>query len=105
MNLNELKLLVVECLNEISGDTSNDIENVASVKISKKKIEVAKQALEREKQKQLGIQLKAAQLERRNATDPETRKNVDLRIKELVNRRKASVAAINASRQTANSIR
>ena len=103
-----LRAIIGECIEEILLEEDPVItapDEDPKVKVARKKVEIGKQNVEREKQKSLANKLSAAKAKRSKAPDLDTKKSVDAEIKDISNKRDASKAAQNAAIKSASSIK
>lgn len=102
---NRMLNCIIKLLNEEVENTDDNISSDPRIQNAHKKVEVSKQELERQKQRDLSNRIRIAQVKRRTATDLKAREIINKEIKDLVDQKKASVAALNAARISANSIK
>ena len=99
MKRNEIKNLIRCCVKEVLSEQDDNIDN-QEIKNARKRVEIGKQKVETERQKEIDTQIKNANDKRLEAENDDEREKYNQVIKKLKDKKSASKAAYKASRDT-----
>jgi|OM-RGC.v1.030374435 hypothetical protein len=99
MKIDKIKNLIRNYVKEILSEQDDNIDN-DEIRNARKRVEIAKQKVETERQREIDSQIKNADTKRSDAKTDDEREKFNQIIKKLKDKKSASQAAYKASRDT-----